>query len=145
MILSENRKARHDYQILKCFEAGLVLLGSEVKSIRQRKVQLRDSYIAEKRGELYWYKGHIDQYQASSYNNHEPDRPRKLLLHKSEIHDILGALEKKGQTCVPLKIYLKNGKIKMEIALVRGKTHSDKRQDDAKKSARREMERALKR
>jgi len=144
LIIAENRKARHDYVILKNYEAGLVLTGSEVKSIREKKVQLKDSYILFKGSEAYWMKGHIAEYRASSYNNHTPERSRKLLLKRSELHYLQGAIEQKGMTCVPLKIYFKNGRAKLEIALVKGKDKGDKRYEIKAKQAHREMERVIK-
>jgi len=143
LLIAENKKARHDYLIEKVFEAGLVLTGSEVKSLRERKVQLKDSYVASKFGELYWVKGHIAEFDKSSYNNHEPERARKLLLHKQEVHQIMGAIEKKGYTCVPLKIYFKNGRAKLEIALAKGKTKGDKRDSLKTKEAQRAIQRAM--
>lgn len=143
-IIAENRKARHDYTLVKSYEAGLVLLGSEVKSIRDKKVQLKDSYILIKDNEAYWMKGHIAEYKASSYNNHTPERSRKLLLKESELDHLRGAIEQKGMTCVPLKLYFKNGIAKLEIALVKGKDKGDKRQDLKAKQADREIERVLK-
>jgi SsrA-binding protein len=144
LIISENRKARHDYSLVKTFEAGLVLTGSEVKSIREKKVQLKDSYILFKGQEAYWMKGHISEYKASSYNNHTPERSRKLLLNRSELNHLRGAIEQKGMTCVPLKIYFKGGVAKLEIALVEGKDKGDKRQDLKAKDAKREIERVMK-
>jgi len=144
LIISENRKARHDYLVVKIYEAGLVLLGSEVKSIRDKKVQLKDSYVLIKGAEAYWMKGHIAEYSASSYNNHTPERSRKLLLNRTELENLRSAIEQKGMTCVPLKIYFKNGRAKLEIALVKGKDKGDKRQDLKAKQADREMNRAIK-
>lgn len=145
LIIAENRKARHDYHIIKVIEAGLVLTGSEVKSLRDRKVQLKDSYILIKASEAYWMKGHIAEYKASSYNNHEVERSRKLLLNKSELNFLRGSIEQKGMTSVPLKMYFKNGIAKLEIALVKGKDRGDKRDSQKEKDSRRQIEKALKR
>ncbi len=143
LIVSENKKARHDFTIVEVFEAGLVLTGSEVKSIRDRKVQLKDSYILFKGFEAYWMKGHIAVYMASSYNNHEPERSRKLLLNKSELSELRASVDQKGMTCVPLKLYFKRGRAKLEIALVKGKDLYDKRQDIKDKQVKLEMKRAM--
>ena len=126
LIIQENKKARFDYEIVETFEAGLMLTGSEVKSLRDKNVQLKDSYIAFRGHEAYLQNAHISVYKASSYNNHEPERLRKLLMHKQELDEIYGALREKGYSCVPLKIYFKNGRAKLEIALVRGKKKGDK-------------------
>ena len=128
LIIQENRSARHEYHIIETFEAGLVLTGSEVKSIRAKQIQLKDSYVSFKGHEAYVQNAHISEYKASSYNNHQPERLRKLLLNKNELERIYGSLREKGLTCVPLKVYFKKGKIKVEIALVKGKKLHDKRE-----------------
>lgn len=128
LIIQENRSARHDYIIVETFEAGLVLTGSEVKSIRARSVQLKDSYISFKGDEAFLQNAHISEYKSSSYNNHQPERLRKVLLHRDELDKIYGALREKGLTCVPLKIYFKKGRVKIEVALVKGKKIHDKRE-----------------
>lgn len=128
LLIQENKTARHDYHIVETFEAGLVLTGSEVKSIRSRSVQLKDSYISFKGHEAFLQNAHISEYKSSSYNNHSPERLRKILLHKNELEEIYGALREKGLTCVPLKIYFKKGRAKLEIALVKGKKLHDKRE-----------------
>jgi SsrA-binding protein len=128
LIIQENRSARHEYHIIETFEAGLVLTGSEVKSIRSKQIQLKDSYVSFKGHEAYLQNAHISEYKASSYNNHQPERLRKLLLNKNELDRIYGSLREKGLTCVPLKVYFKKGKIKVEIALVKGKKLHDKRE-----------------
>ncbi|RME15354.1 MAG: SsrA-binding protein SmpB [Bdellovibrio sp.] len=143
-IVAENRKARHDYEIIETFEAGLALTGSEVKSLRAGSCQLKDAYVAFKGNEAYLQKAHISEYKASSYNNHHPERLRKLLLHKHELEKIHGATREKGYSCVPLKVYFKKGWAKVQIALVRGKKRQDKRQTIKKKEAQREMQRQLK-
>lgn len=128
LIIQDNKSVRHEYHILETFEAGLVLTGSEVKSIRARSVQLKDSYISFKGQEAFLQNAHISEYKSSSYNNHSPERLRKILLHKRELERIYGALREKGLTCVPTKIYFKKGKVKIEIALVKGKKLHDKRE-----------------
>ncbi|MDQ7054796.1 MAG: SsrA-binding protein SmpB [candidate division KSB1 bacterium] len=143
-IITVNRKARHDYEILDTIEAGIVLLGTEVKSLRAGKVNLKDSYARVKDGEVWLIGVHISPYSHGSYNNHDPERDRKLLLHKSEIRRLIGKTEEKGVTLVPLRMYFKNGKAKVELALARGKRKYDKRQDIAKRDAQREIQRKLK-
>ncbi|HWU41875.1 MAG TPA: SsrA-binding protein SmpB [Bdellovibrio sp.] len=128
LIIQENKKARFDYTIVETFEAGLMLMGSEVKSLRNKDVQLKDSYIAFKGDEAFLQNAHIAEYKASSYNNHAPERLRKLLLNRKELDEIYGALREKGYSCVPLKIYFKSGRAKLEIALVKGKKTHDKRE-----------------
>jgi SsrA-binding protein len=128
LLIQENKTARHDYHIIETFEAGLVLMGSEVKAIRERTVQLKDSYISFKGKEAFLQNAHISEYRASSYNNHHPERLRKLLLHQSELNQIYDALREQGLTCVPLKIYFKKGIVKVELALVKGKKNHDKRE-----------------
>jgi SsrA-binding protein len=128
LIIQENRTARHDYHIIETFEAGLVLTGSEVKSIRARSIQLKDSYISFKGDEAFLQNAHVGEYKASSYNNHHPERLRKILLHRHELNEIFGALRERGLTCVPLKIYFKKGRVKVELALVKGKKSHDKRE-----------------
>lgn len=128
LIIQENKKARFDYTIVETFEAGLVLTGSEVKSLRAKDVVLKDSYIAFRGDEAFLQNAHIAEYKASSYNNHVPERLRKLLLNRKELDEIYGALREKGYSCVPLKIYFKEGRAKLEIALVKGKKTHDKRE-----------------
>lgn len=143
-IVAENKKARFDYEIIEKLEAGLVLTGSEVKSIRDGQVNLKDSYISFRDGEAYLQNAHISEYRASSYNNHHPERLRKLLLHREEINKIMGRVQEKGLSCVPLKLYLKAGRVKVEIGLGRGKKQHDKRQSIKQKESDRELARALK-
>ena len=143
-LITDNRKARFDYEILEKYEAGLVLTGSEIKSIREGAVNLKDSYIAFRQGEAFLQNSHISEYKASSYNNHEPERLRKLLLHKSEISKIMGKVQEKSLSCIPLKLYFKKGRVKVEIGLGRGKKSHDKRQSIKKKESDRELARALK-
>ena len=119
-IIANNKKARFDFSVVETFEAGLSLVGSEVKSLRAGNCNLKDSYIAFKGHEAFLQNAHIPEYTASSYNNHTPERLRKLLMHKNELVKIFSNIKEKGYSCVPLKIYFKGGKIKLEIALVKG-------------------------
>ena len=128
LIIQENKKARFDYTIVETYEAGLMLMGSEVKSLRNKDVQLKDSYITFRGNEAFLQNAHIAEYKASSYNNHAPERLRKLLMNRKELDEIAGALAEKGYSCVPLKIYFKEGRAKLEIALVKGKKTHDKRE-----------------
>lgn len=128
LIIQDNKSVRHDYHIIETFEAGLVLMGSEVKAIRERSIQLKDSYVAFKGHEAFLQNAHISEYKSSSYNNHQPERLRKLLLHKTELQKIYDALREKGLTCVATKVYFKEGRVKVEIALVKGKKLHDKRE-----------------
>jgi len=141
--IATNRKARHDYHIEDTIEAGLVLTGSEIKSIRAGQVNLRDAYAALRDEELWLLNAHIAPYQQASYDNHEPRRPRKLLLHRREINRLIGKLQEKGLTLVPLKIYLRDSWAKVELGLARGKRQYDKRQSLRERDDRRKIERAL--
>ena len=142
-IVARNRRARHDYELLDRFEAGLVLYGTEIKSIRANQVTLQHSFIIVKSGELWLMEAHIAPYKFASSAQHDPTRPRKLLLHRREINKIITALTTKGLTMVPTKMYLKDGWAKIEVALARGKKQYDKRADMAKRDAKRQVERAL--
>ncbi len=142
-VVADNRRARHDYHILETFEAGLALTGTEVKSLRLGHANLREGYAAVSGGEVFLYNVHISPYEQGNRYNHEPLRPRKLLLHKEEIRRLIGLTREKGLTLVPLRIYFKNGKAKLEIALAKGKKLYDKREDIAKRDVEREMARAL--
>lgn len=142
-IISENRKARFDYTIVDTFEAGIVLQGSEVKSLRNGQAQLKDSYVSFVGDEAFLQNAHIAEYKSSSYNNHAPERLRKLLLNRHEIDQIYGALREKGLTCVPLKLYFKGGRAKVEIALVKGKKVHDKREAIKKRDVSLEMKKSL--
>lgn len=142
--VAENRKARHDYHIEDVFEAGMVLKGTEVKSMRLGRVNLKDSYARIKNGEVFVYQMHIDPYPFAYYGNHEPRRPRKLLLHKREIKRLYGKVNEKGATLVPLKVYFKAGKAKMALALARGKRKYDKREAIRRRDEQREMDRTRK-
>jgi SsrA-binding protein len=143
-IIAENKKARFDFEITDKFEAGLVLTGSEVKSIREGDVNLKDSYVVFKGNEAFLQNAHISEYRASSYNNHHPERQRKLLLHREELDKIMGRVQEKSLSCVPLKLYFKQGRIKVEIALGRGKKQHDKRQSIKQKESDRELARVMK-
>ena len=127
-IIQDNKSVRHEYHVIETFEAGLVLVGSEVKAIRERSIQLKDSYIAFKGHEAFLQNAHIGVYKSSSYNNHNPERLRKILLHKSELEQIYTALREKGLTCVASKVYFKDGRVKLELSLVKGKKLHDKRE-----------------
>lgn len=140
-VLVTNRKAQHDYFIIETYEAGIVLKGTEVKSLRLGNANLQDSFAIIKNGELWLENMHISQYNQASYNNHEPKRDRKLLLHKKEIRRLKNKLQEKGTTLVPLRVYLKSNRIKLEIALARGKKSYDKREAIAKRETEREIKR----
>jgi SsrA-binding protein len=143
--VADNRKARHDYDIEENYEAGIVLTGSEIKSIRAGRVNLRGSYARVQDGELWLYDAHISPYeQSGAYFNHEPTRPRKLLMHRREISRILGQVERQGYTLVPLRIYFRGRRAKVDLGLARGKKLYDKRQDLAKREAQRDIQRAIK-
>ncbi len=143
-IVSTNRKAYHDYFIIETYEAGISLLGTEVKSIRAGRVNLKDSYASIKNGEVFLENMHISPYQQANRFNHDPLRVRKLLLHKNQIRKLIGKVEQRGMTLVPLKVYFKNSKIKVELALVKGKKQYDKRREIAKKDFEREKKREWK-
>jgi SsrA-binding protein len=144
-LIAENRRARHDYELLERVEAGLALTGTEVKSLRQGKATLQRGY-AEIRGGEPWLVGvHIAPYEQASIGAPDPDRERKLLLHRGEIDSLESKLREKGLTLVPTRLYFKEGRVKIELALARGKATVDKRRDIAKREAAREMERAFKR
>src|ERR671924_1672585 len=143
-VIAENRRARHDYHLLERFEAGLVLTGTEVKALRERGASLQRAF-ADVRGSEIWLVGaHIPEYVQGNIANHDPDRDRKLLLHRREIDSLLGKVRERGLTLVPTRLYFKDGRAKVEIALARGKETRDKRRDLAERDARRQMERALK-
>jgi len=142
--IATNRKARHEYHILETLEAGLVLTGTEVKSLRQGRANLKDSYATVRDGEVFLLNTHISPYDHGNINNHDPLRERKLLLHRREIRKLIGKVQEKGLTLIPLRLYFKRGKAKVELALAKGKKIYDKRADIAKRDARREMEKELK-
>ncbi len=142
--ITVNRKAKHEYAILQTFEAGIVLKGTEVKSLRQGKANLVDSYANIKGGEIFLVSAHISVYDQGNINNHEPTRTRKLLLNKREIRKLIGKVKEKGLTLIPLKLYFKNGKVKVELALAKGKKVYDKRETIAKRDLKRDQERRFK-
>ena len=140
--IAKNKRARHDYHIMETWEAGISLLGTEVKALRDGRANLTDAYGIVKDGEVYLLNLHIGHYDTGGTFNHEPTRTRKLLLHKSEIRKMIGAVERQGLTLVPLDLYFKNGKVKLTLALGKGKKLHDKRDDLRKKDDEREMARA---
>lgn len=142
--ITVNRKARHEYHILQIFEAGIVLVGTEVKALREGKANLVDSYASIKNGEVWLIGAHISEYKQGNINNHNPTRDRKLLLNKSEIRKLIGKTKEKGLTLIPLRMYFKNGRVKVELALAKGKKSYDKRETIAKRDFQREQERKIK-
>jgi SsrA-binding protein len=138
-VVASNRKARHDYAILDTYEAGMALTGTEVKSLRAGRASLVDAFAQEKGGEIFLHGVHIPEYTQGTWTNHEPRRPRKLLLHRIEIDRLLGKLKESGLTLVPLSLYFSDGWAKVELGLARGKRSYDKRQDLAKRDADREI------
>jgi SsrA-binding protein len=142
-VIATNRKARHDYTILDTHEAGVVLTGTEVKSLRQGRASLVDGFATIDDGEVYLRNVHIPEYEQGSWTNHEPRRVRKLLLHRGEILRLIGKTKESGLTLVPLSLYFSQGRVKVELALARGKRSYDKRQDLARRDANREVARAL--
>ena len=143
-VLAQNKKAGHDYFIEETIEAGMVLTGTEIKSVRASKVQLKDSYVRIRNGEAWICNMHISPFEQGNRFNHEPLRDRKLLLHKKQIGELVGAVKRDGYTIVPLKMYIKDGYAKLLIGIAKGKKDYDKRDDMRKKEAKREMERAFK-
>jgi SsrA-binding protein len=142
-LIAQNRKARHDYTIVDVYEAGLVLTGTEVKSLRLGRASLVDGFATIDDGEMFLRNVHIPEYDQGSWTNHEPRRVRKLLLHRAEILRLVGKTKESGLTIVPLSLYFRDGKVKVELGLARGKKHYDKRQDLARRDADREVARAL--
>ena len=143
VLVAQNRKARHDYHIDDVYEAGMVLTGTEVKSLRAGRASLVDGYAVVKDGEMWLHNVHIPEYTEGTWNNHEPRRPRKLLLRRDEIKRLIGKTQEQGFTLVPLSLYFKDGYAKVEIALARGKKNYDKRQALAEKQAKRDAQRVL--
>jgi len=143
-MIATNRKAYHNYHVLDGLEAGIVLTGTEIKSIRAGRVSLGDAYVKPEGGELWLLNAHIARYEAGSYQSHVPTRPRKLLLHRKEIDSLTSQIVEKGLTLVPLKLYIKGGIAKTEIALAKGKKLYDKRESIARRDSKRKIERALK-
>ena len=144
-VVAQNRKARHDYHIEDTFQAGLVLTGTEVKSLRAGRASLIDGFAQVEQGEVWLHNVHIPPYAPATRDNHEPERPRKLLLHKREIDRLVGRIREKGLTLVPTRLYFKGPRAKVEIALARGKDVGDKRQTIKEREMKREMERAIRR
>ncbi|MGY8824875.1 MAG: SsrA-binding protein SmpB [Candidatus Latescibacterota bacterium] len=140
----QNRKARYDYDIVDRFETGIVLSGTEVKSLRAGRANLKDSYAIVERGEVFLHRVHISTYEAGNYNNHEPERKRKLLMHRSEIRRLVISTQQHGLALVPLSIYFLRGRAKVELALGKGKKEYDKRHSIAERQSQRDVERALK-
>ena len=143
-IIAENRKARHDYFIEDQIEAGIVLTGTEVKSLRQGRANLKDSYARIKKGEIYVHQMHISPYPFAYYNNHEPLRVRKLLMHKHEIKNLYGKLNERGFSLIPLRLYFRDGKVKLLLALAKGKRKYDKRQSIRQRDEKRDLDRQRK-
>ena len=142
--ITVNRKARHEFAILQTFEAGIVLVGTEVKALRQGKANLIDGYAKIEKGEVWLVSVHISEYTQGNINNHDPRRERKLLLKSGEIRKLIGKTKEKGLTLIPLRLYFKNGKAKVELALAKGKKVYDKRKDIAKRDFERDQERKIK-
>jgi SsrA-binding protein len=143
-LIATNRRARHEYHLLERLEAGLVLTGTEVKSLRQGQATIDRAYADVRDGQVWLVGAHISPYEQASLGSHDPDRDRKLLLHRKEIASLIGKVKERGLTLVPTQLYFKNGRAKVELALARGKEQRDKRRDIAKRDADRQIERALK-
>jgi SsrA-binding protein len=142
-LIAENRRARHDYNLLERYEAGIVLTGTEVKSLREGRASLQQAYADLRDTEVWLVGAHIDEYAQGNVNNHDPGRDRKLLLHRKEIEALIGKIRERGFTLVPTRLYFKDGRAKVELALAKGKDRFDKRRDIAKRDADRQIERAL--
>ena len=143
-LVAENRRARHDFHLLERVEAGIALTGTEVKALREGHASLQRAYAEVRDGEAWLVGAHIAEYAQGNIANHDPDRDRKLLLHRREIDSLLGKVSERGLTLVPTRLYFKDGRVKVELALARGKEARDKRRDIAERDARRQIERALK-
>lgn len=143
-VVVKNRRARHDYQVLDSYEAGLVLRGTEVKSLRNGHMTLKDSYVDITDGELYLRNAHISPYDAGNINNHEPERARKLLMHKREIEKLARRVAEKGLTLIPLKVYFTRGRAKVEVGVCKGKVTVDKRRTIQDREVKRDLDRAMK-
>ena len=142
-VIIENKKARFDYQVLDTLEAGIQLMGSEVKSLRNGQVTLKDAYVSFVQDEAFLQSAHISEYKASSYNNHSPERLRKLLLHREEIERMQAEVKEQGLTIIPLKLYFKKGRVKVLLGFAKGKKRGDKREDVKKRDAKKEMAQSL--
>jgi SsrA-binding protein len=143
-LIAENRRARHDYHLLERLEAGLALTGTEVKSLREGRADLQRAFADVRGNEVYLVGAHIDEYAQGNMMNHDPDRDRKLLLHRGEIASLIAKVQERGLTLVPTRLYFKDGRAKVELAVARGKEARDKRRDIADRDAKRQIERALK-
>ena len=143
-LLADNRKARFDYEILETLEAGMALLGTEVKAIREGRVNLRDSYARVEKGEVWLYNVNISSYSHRGYADHEPLRQRKLLMHRDEIRKLIGKTTEKGMTLVPVRLYFKNGRVKVAVSLAKGKKDYDKRETIKRREVDRETRAAIK-
>ncbi len=143
-IITTNRKARHDYHILETYEAGIVLQGSEVKSLREGKANIKEAYVRVMGGEVFIIGMHIGEYSHAGYSTHSPVHDRKLLLKRKEIFKLTRVIDEKGMTLIPLSIYFRNNRVKLEFGVAKGKKQFDKRQDIAKRDAKRDAERELK-
>lgn len=143
-MIAQNKRARHDYFIEETYEAGMVLQGTEIKSMRAGRMNLKDSFARVQNGEAFLHNAHISEYEQGNRYNHEPTRARKLLLHKKQINELIGLTQQKGYALVPLKVYIKNGFAKVLLGLGKGKKHYDKRETLKRQDAKREVERALK-
>jgi len=143
-LVADNRKAHHDFHLLETFEAGLALRGTEVKAMREGRANLRDSYCRMEGGEAFLMNAHVGQYSHGGYASHDPLRPRKLLLHEEELRKLLGKTTEKGMTIVPLRLYFKHGRVKLAIALAKGKKSYDKRETIKRREAERETRAAVK-
>ncbi|MFL2104716.1 SsrA-binding protein SmpB [Desemzia sp. FAM 23991] len=143
-VLAQNRKARHDYAIVDTIEAGIVLKGTEIKSIRAARINLKDGYATIRNGEIYLQNVHISPYEQGNVFNHDPVRTRKLLMHKKQIARLIGETKSSGYTLIPLKVYIKDGYAKVLIGLAKGKKKYDKREDLKRKDQKREIDRAMK-
>ena len=143
-LIAENRRARHDYQLLERVEAGIALTGTEVKSLREGRANIQRAFADVRGGEVYLVGAHIAEYAQGNLANHDPDRDRKLLLHRGEIASLVGKVQERGLTLIPTRLYFKDGRAKVELALARGKEARDKRRDIAERDAQRQIERALK-
>ena len=142
-LIADNRRARHDYHLLERLEAGIALTGTEVKSLREGRASLQRAYGDVREGEVWLVGAHISPYERASIGAHDPDRDRKLLLHRKEISTLIGKVQQRGLTLIPTRLYFKNGRAKVELALARGKEQHDKRRDIARRDADRQIERAL--
>lgn len=139
-----NRRARHDYELLETFEAGLVLTGTEVKALRAGHADIKRAFAHLRNGEAFLVGAHIGEYEGGNINNHEPERDRKLLLHRRELDSLTGQVQERNLTIVPTRMYFKNGRVKVELALARGKDGVDKRRDIVEREVKRQLERAVK-